>query len=258
MGPVAHSGPMSPPRRVFLAHTSDMGMYPAGRSFVEAAKRGIEQARDAVVEMGSFGARPYPAAQVCRAEVWACDVLVLIAGSEYGTRVRNENQHSYTELEYETAVAKSIPRLVFLLHEDAPCRDEMPESPVDADRQTEFRQRLQASETVDWFRSPDELTLLVSRALDRLREEWADPTLLPPQRGDEVERAGLGTAVIDALVDPRATAVALVGAGGFGKTRMATMVAQMPAVEEPSPVDVCGRTSAGKPPVPSSPESSVI
>lgn len=234
-GPVDRTGPSPPPRRIFLAHTSDMSKYPVGRSFVAAAKNGIEQARDAVVEMGTFGARPYPAAQVCRAEVRACGVLVLLAGFDYGTRVRDETHHSYTELEYETAVAKSIPRLVFLLDEEAPCREEMPESSADADQQAAFRRRLRESEVVASFRSPDQLTLLVWQALDRLREEWVDATLLPLPRGDEVERAELTTAVIDALVDARATTVALVGAGGFGKTRLAAMIARVPAVVEAFP-----------------------
>lgn len=50
-----------------------------------------------------------------------------------------------------------------------------------------------------------------------------------------MERPALATALAAALCDAATTAVALVGAGGFGKTRLATMVGHDPAIAEAFP-----------------------
>ena len=55
--------------QVFVSHTSDMEMFPAGRSFVQAVLDGIGRAGLAAVDMGHFAAREGPPVDYCRQRV---------------------------------------------------------------------------------------------------------------------------------------------------------------------------------------------
>jgi F-box protein 11 len=160
-----------------------MAGYPSGRSFVRAAVEAVLKARAAPVEMAYFAAREGEPAEYCERQVRACHVYVGLVGFRYGSRVPGQDDEvSYTELEFRTATDAGIRRLVFLLDEDAP----IPPRLVDEDRAavTAFRDRLRdAGVIVKTVGSPAELGEAVLHALYELREErrerppWPAPPL---------------------------------------------------------------------------------
>lgn len=234
-----------PPRRVFLSHTAELRRLPRERSFVAAAEAAVNRANDAVTDMAYFPARDAAPAQHSRAAVRAADVFVLIAGFRYGSPVRDRPEVSHTELEFEAASEAGLPRLVFLLEEDAPGTRELLVDEVTGARQQAFRARLAGSGLVTAsFTTPDGLETALLHALTELAREparargasdRAGPVWsVPPLRGDEVARPAVSEELVAAVLAPDAASVGvttgLVGAGGFGKTTLARMVAHDPRI----------------------------
>jgi hypothetical protein len=92
------------------------------------------------VMMEDFGAQDDPAREVCADKVLGCDVLVGIIGIRYGAHPPDD-QTSFTELEFQAAVEHGLPRLMFLLNEEAARQLEGSAAQEEdgADRQEQFR-----------------------------------------------------------------------------------------------------------------------
>ena len=152
----AMSGDGRPPRRVFLSHTSELRRYPAGRSFVAAVESAVARAGDAVVDMAYFEARALPPTAVCRDTVRAADVYLRWPGSTTARRCATGPSSSYTEIEFEAATEHGLPRLVFLLDEDAEGPRGLLVDREHGDRQEWFRSRLLGTGmTTARFSTPD-------------------------------------------------------------------------------------------------------
>ena len=159
--------------RVFLSHTSALREHPAGRSFVAAAEQAVIRAGGVVVDMAYFTAREDKPAGYCRQQVGQADVYAGVIGFRYGSPVRDEPGCSDTELEFATAGELGLPRLVFVLDENAvlPLGGVFLSDSVHGERQRAFRQRVQeAGITVHPVDSPDRLEMLLFQALTALRQ----------------------------------------------------------------------------------------
>jgi tetratricopeptide (TPR) repeat protein len=217
--------------QVFISHASDMAVFPDGRSFVRAALDGVVRAGMAPVDMEYFAARDGQPAEYCRDRVRRCEVYLAVVGFRYGSVVPGE-AISYTELEFAEAGAAGLPRLVFLLDEDAA-------GPADADRDAagRFRERLRGAGLITGgFSTAGGLELAVYQALTELAAGGrAGPGVrfsLPPDaaaftgRGGELDRvtaAVTGTAGGGGVVTVRAIG----GMPGVGKTALAVHAAHV-------------------------------
>jgi hypothetical protein len=161
--------------RVFLSHTSELREYPEpGKSYVDRVERAVSAAGHGIVDMADFAAHDARPAAVCVEEVSRCDVYVGIYGLRYGSPVRDRPELSYTELEFEAASDRRMPRLVFLLDSRSQELAMPPAALVDREygqRQDAFLQRVSdCGLTVQRFRNPDHLATLVERSLRKLAE----------------------------------------------------------------------------------------
>ena len=160
--------------RVFVSHTSELRDFPAGNSYVAAVSAAVSACGHVVVDMAGFPAADQVPAALCRDQVRGCDVYVGVLGVRYGSPVRDEPGMSYTELEFDTATAAGLPRLVFLLDTAAADVGIPVSALIDrefGDRQDVFRRRVRDSGLVTGsFADPGMLGQLVERSLRSLAE----------------------------------------------------------------------------------------
>ena len=223
--------------RVFISHTSELREFPRGTSYVAAVERAISAAGHVIVNMADFPAADQPAAQLCAERVRGCEVYIGVLGTRYGSLVRDRPGVSYTELEFDTATAARMDRLVFLLDVEAADVGIPVQALLDHEsgaRQEAFRRRVRDSGLVTGsFASPAALGQLVERSLRELarsrggtgprqtgagRRVWNIPARNPGFTG----RDGLLAAVRERMLGgDRAVVQALHGMGGVGKTQLA-------------------------------------
>ena len=229
--------------RVFLSHTSELRQYPAGRSFVTAAEQAVIRADGVVLDMAYFTAREDKPASYCHEQVGRADVYAGIIGFRYGSPVRDEPALSYTELEFAEAGELGLPRLVFVLDENAvlPLPGVFLSDPVFGERQRAFRDRVKdAGITVQRVDSPDRLETLLFQALTTLQQALGGRAAGLGGHGVAVRLAPrpvylAGREELLAGLDARLAAgagpgvVVLSGMGGAGKTSVAVEYAHRQA-----------------------------
>jgi hypothetical protein len=159
---------------VFLSHTSELRQYPErGGSFIDHAERAVSAAGHVIVDMEDFEAIDRAPEEFDDAKLRSCQVYVGIYGLRYGTPARNQPDKSYTELEFDTATALGLPRLVFVL--DRTKKIDIPaEVLLDREyghRQDAFLKRVEnGGVIVKYFSNPDDLARLLERSLRALAD----------------------------------------------------------------------------------------
>jgi hypothetical protein len=222
--------------RVFLSYTSELRNFPEQRSYVAEAEQAISAAGHIIADMADFPSADQPSAELCAERVRGCDVYVGLLGTRYGSPVRDKPEVSYTELEFDTATAAGLARLMFLLDTASPDVGIPLAQLIDMNfgaQQENFRRRVQESVVTQSFSNPSQLGRLVEHSLRELHKErrragplpsgsvlrvWNIPARNPGFTGREEVLA----AVRERLLASDRTAVqVLQGMGGVGKTQLA-------------------------------------
>lgn len=117
----------------------------------------------ACVELGFFpdGMETWPAQDadaqtVCLGKVDQADVFLGICGHRYGWVPPGQTQ-SISELEYQRAVERGIPRLLFLMADDHPVLSKDVEKGSGAEKLEAFKARTQGERVRTTFSNPDQL-----------------------------------------------------------------------------------------------------
>jgi tetratricopeptide (TPR) repeat protein len=152
----------------------------------KAAYKAIEGLEDwHCVRMEDFGARDAMADEFCREKVAECDVFAGIIGHCYGSSPTG-SEKSYTEQEYDAAIATDKPRLMFLAPEDFPLPAYLIESDERRAKQRAFRDQVNAERIRDTFTSPDDLAKRVVQAIRNWEHEQATVKERPSARPEGV------------------------------------------------------------------------
>ncbi len=132
-----------------------------------------EKVRAACLELGIFpdGMESWPAQDedaqtVCLAKVDQADLFIGIYAHRYGWIPPGETK-SITELEYDRAVQRGIPRLLFLIDPSLPVSLLEDQIEEDWKRQAlrDFKARIKTQRVIKTFRTPDQLRAEVLHAL---------------------------------------------------------------------------------------------
>jgi hypothetical protein len=146
--------------------------------FLSSVARGLEPYRDAVheainrldgyksIRMEDFGAKNDAPLSVCHAKLNECEIFVGIVGHRYGS-IAQETEKSFSESEYDAAVAWGKVMLMFLAPEEFPVAANLIEPDELRQKQVAFRARVQQRHGLSVFPKDEEgkLAALVIEAI---------------------------------------------------------------------------------------------
>ena len=216
----------------------------------------LRKMRYDVIAMEDYVATDERPLDKCLADVASCDLYVGIFAWRYGYIPDQDNpeRRSITELEYRKAGEEDIPRLIFLLAEDALWpRQYMDEVTGDGERGQKIkslRQELMAAHTLQFFKSPEELAGQVATSVAKWAQAQLDAEMdslrAKRDQADRERREMRGRqrvvnlrplnvthfkdrlremrALCEHLADASVRLVSVVGRGGMGKTALVSRV----------------------------------
>ena len=137
----------------------------------EAAKTAINQLSDHhCVHMEAFSARNDTPLEICLRELRKCSVYVAVIGHRYGSCPPGEPM-SYTEAEYAEAVRLNLPRLIFVMHDEALIAANLVEPEAQRIKQAALRKSVREERVCSQFGDAQDLKHQVAISLHNLRYE---------------------------------------------------------------------------------------
>lgn len=148
--------------------------------------------------MEAFVATDLEQFEVIKKVIDYCDYYVLIIGKRYGS-ISLETDISYTEMEYDYAISKGIPVLVFALDESV----KLPKEKVDSDplqllKLKKFREKAMTNRMATIWRTPDELIGHLAISIMKAKSEIKRPGW---QRAVNYDEASLRRTIMDLQSD---------------------------------------------------------
>ncbi|OAI25809.1 hypothetical protein A1355_19425 [Methylomonas koyamae] len=113
-----------------------------------------------------FGARDQKPLETCLEELTKSQVFIMFLGPRYGT-IDPLSKKSFVECEFDKATELKLPRFAYLMDEKHSFPVEYISKGEDAVKLDEFKERVKADLTVDFFRSPSDLAAKVFADLKR-------------------------------------------------------------------------------------------
>lgn len=138
--------------------------------------------------MEAFVATDIEQFEVIKKVIDLCDYYVLIIGKRYGS-IHPETGISYTEMEYDYAISKDVPVLVFALDDSV----DLPEDKCESDSEKieklkAFRSKAMTNRLASIWHSADELTGRLAVSIMKAKSEIVRPGW---QRGEDYDEASL-------------------------------------------------------------------
>ena len=180
------------------------------------------------VAMEWFGARAGVPKDECLRAAGDCDVYVGLIGHCYGF-VPDGETISITEAEYEAAVEKGLPRLLFLANDGFTPPHHLRESDEQYGKLAKLRERLRKAEVVQEFdndkgmlaaRVGEALTRELAKLSPRPPVEPLSPPVFLPKKGLVVGRADEVAQVCTAVLAEEPEPVVVLGPPGIGKSKV--------------------------------------
>jgi tetratricopeptide (TPR) repeat protein len=172
--------------KVFLSSTSkDLAAFRGAVHRAIDALDGFE-----LIHMETFGARDTDARGIDEQKLREADLLVGLMGHCYGSSPPDDPT-SYTEQEYDFALLRDLPRLMFVAPDDFPVPQHLIESDDKRARQKAFRARVMVDRVVASFASPEQLATGVNTALANWRVDRITAELVAAKAEAAGHKAGI-------------------------------------------------------------------
>ncbi|MGK5679756.1 HEAT repeat domain-containing protein [Actinoplanes sp. URMC 104] len=189
--------------RAYLSST-----YSDLRECREAVRLALERQSVDVLGMEGYVAGDARPLDRCLADVARCDLYIGVFAWRYGFIPPGQTR-SITELEYREAERLGIPRLIFLVAEEAPWPRSLMDKGADAGAIETLRDQLRVEHVVSFFSGPADLQSAVAAAIANVR----DAGRAAPPRGTAGEQSlsryyerlvqSYGGLDLDSLTPPR-------------------------------------------------------